>query len=288
MVNDASASIRPAVVAGLFYPDDPRELQQELIRAFLAPLGPGYTPTVATTPASRRIIGVVVPHAGYQYSGAAAAWSYAALAKYGRPAAVVLLGVNHHGVGAPLALSPATGWATPLGVLPLAGTLAARLHELAPGVIPDMRAHAQEHSLEVQAPFLQYLFGEIPILPIAISRATHEQLALLGQALAQLARETDLIIVASSDFSHYITQSQAERLDGLALARIVDIDPIGLYTTVHEHEITMCGVAPVTVMLFAAQALGAQSAQMLHYHTSGDVTGDRRQVVGYGAAAIYR
>jgi AmmeMemoRadiSam system protein B len=146
----------------------------------------------------------------------------------------------------------------------------------------------QEHSIEVQVPFLQYLFGELPILPILIGSASVETVLRLGQALAELAKEQDLLIVASTDFSHYVTQDTAHRLDETALEAISSLQPMKLIDTVWGKDISMCGVLPVAALLEAAQTLGARSASILHYHTSGDVTGDREAVVGYGAAAIYR
>jgi len=279
--------IRQAAVAGYFYPQHAGALREEIEGAFCSSLGPGALPEVNPS-GPRRLIGIIVPHAGYPYSAQGAAWSYAEVARDGRPGAAVLLGVNHQGQGAPLALSPDDGWATPLGLLPVAAELGQRLRELDPEITPDAWAHRQEHSIEVQAPFLQYLFGELPILPILVGHASVDAVLRLGQALAELAKEQDLLIIASTDFSHYVSQETAQRLDQLALDAITTLQPAALIDTVRRQDISMCGVLPVAALLAAAQALGAQSAPILHYHTSGDVTGDRQAVVGYGAAAIYR
>ena len=228
-----------------------------------------------------------MPHAGYPYSAQCAAWAFAEVADDGRPEAAVLLGVNHRGLGAPLALSPATGWATPLGIMPVDQALGTRLRALDPAVVADARAHAQEHSLEVQVPFLQWLFQELPILPLAIGWASAQEVFRLGHALAELAREHDLLLIASTDFSHYIPQAEAEQLDKQALERIAAVDAEGLLRVVRDQGITMCGVLPVAAVLVAASLSGVQEGRILHYHTSGDVTGDRREVVGYGAVALY-
>jgi len=278
--------IRRPAVAGYFYPQHATELRVALEEAFLSPLGPGTVPTVDPT-GPRQLIGIVVPHAGYPYSAQGAAWSYTVAARDGRPETAVLLGVNHRGTGVPLALSPDDGWMTPLGISPVDTALGERLRELAPDVTPDAHAHIAEHSLEVQVPFLQFLFGELPILPLLVGHASDNAVLRLGQALASLAKEHDLLIVASTDFSHYVNQETARRHDLLALDAIVALEPAALLDTVRREDITMCGVLPVAALLAAARALGARSASTLHYHTSGDVTGDRQAVVGYGAAAIF-
>ncbi len=285
-MQSTEGEIRPAAVAGAFYPGDAAALRAAVAAAFTDPLGPGGVPAPGAGP--RRLLGIVAPHAGYVYSAASAAWAFAEAVRDGRPQAVVILGVNHHGVGAPLALSPAVGWQTPLGIAPVAVELAARLQTLLPDAVPDARAHAREHSLEVQVPFVQVLFGDVPILPLALGRPGIAATVRLGQALARLAAETELLIVASSDLSHYISAEEAARRDGLALACIAALDPQGLLAAVQAEGITMCGVLPVTALLVAATALGATAGRVLHYHTSGDVTDDRREVVGYGAAAVYR
>lgn len=285
--DDVMTNIRRPAVAGQFYPVSPAALHAAVTEAYASPLGPGAVPVVAQNRLSR-VFGIVVPHAGYQYSGPGAAWAFAELAHDGRPAAAILLGVNHHGLGAPVALSPAQGWATPLGIVPVAGDLSVRLMELDADVVLDERAHRLEHSLEVQVPFLQTLYGTLDILPILLGQVTPSLLDRLGVAISRLTEEFDLIIVASTDFSHYIPHREAEVLDHLALQQIAAISPAGLLDIVQRKGITMCGVYPVAVLLTAARAVGASSARVLHYHTSGDVTGDRQEVVGYGAAVVYR
>lgn len=283
-MNMAERNIRQPAVAGQFYPQQPTELRAMIDECFSSPFGPG---PVTTAEGPHRLLGVVAPHAGYAYSGPGAAWAFAEVARDGRPATVVILGVNHRGIGAPLAVSPASGWATPLGVAPVDTALAERLCTLAPALTPDAAAHRQEHSLEVQVPFLQYLFGEVPILPIAIGDAGLAALQQLGQALGRLAHEQPLLIVASTDFSHYVPRQTAYSQDSLALERIVQVDAPGLLEVVRAHRITMCGVLPVFILLTAARDFPATAA-LLHYHTSGDIVGDPREVVGYGAAAVYR
>lgn len=255
MPRDDTQIRRPAV-AGAFYSGEAGELRDEIAAAFHSPLGPGALPEVRAD-GPRRVLGLVVPHAGYVYSGPGAAWGFAEAARDGRPGAVVLLGVNHRGYGAPIALSPDAAWRTPLGEIPVATALGERLCAFDAEVIPDARAHAQEHSLEVQVPFLQVIFGDVPILPILLGHAGVPAVLRLGEALAVLAREADLLIVASTDFSHYVTQATATRLDRLALDAIAAVNPRALIEAVSREQITMCGVLPVAALLAAGQALGA-------------------------------
>lgn len=287
MTSHGERHLRQAAVAGYFYPQHAGALREEIEGAFLSPLGPGALPEVNPS-GSRRLVGIIAPHAGYIFSAQGAAWSFAEVARDGRPGTAVLLGVNHRGQGAALALSPDDAWVTPLGACPVATELGKTLRDIDPDVVPDAWAHRQEHSIEVQVPFLQYLFGELPILPILIGRASVDAVLRLGQSLAALAKEHDLLIIASTDFSHYVSHDIARRLDEAALEAIAALQPTQLIDTVLGKDITMCGVLPVAALLEAARTLGAQSASILHYHTSGDVTGDRGAVVGYGAAAVYR
>lgn len=280
-----TTDIRPPAVAGAFYEATADRLRAEIEASYTSLLGPGDVPIVGVGP--RRLFGIMAPHAGYLYSGAGAAWAYTAAARDGRPAVVVILGINHRGVGAPLALSPAAGWRTPLGVMPVAQQLNEQLLKLDNDLRLDATAHAMEHSLEVQVPFLQYTFGEMPIVPIVIGHVAWPAIERLGAALAHLATQVDLLVVASSDLSHYIPQQQAVALDALALKHLAAVDAEGLLDTVMKNGITMCGVLPTAAMLHAARRGGATYSKILHYHTSGDVSGDLERVVGYGAAAIY-
>lgn len=280
-----SRNIRPPQVAGSFYPADKTKLLASLQGAFLNSNGPGYLPHSEMKPKS--VFGAVVPHAGYQYSASVAAWSFAEMAAES-PQAIVLLGVNHHSNGSQLALAPEKGWQTPLGVSPISHELGAQFQRDCTFASYDAAAHQFEHSLEVQLPFIQYLYGELPILPILFGRLRAMELYQVGQALAALSKTANVIFLASSDFSHYLSQAEANRLDKLALAEICAINPQGLLKVVNDNNITMCGIAPVAAMLFAAIEDGVDQANCLHYHTSGDVTGDKSSVVGYGAAVLYK
>ncbi len=278
------ANVRPAAVAGSFYPASAEELKRALEESFVAsPLGPRGKSS--PLPA---LLGGMVPHAGYVYSGPCAAHFYSAVGKDVRR--VVLLGVNHRGAGAKAALSPAECWETPLGKVAIDRELEEMLAGQVDFLEKDERPHLNEHSIEVQLPFLQSALGEFAFLPISLSYLSEEECRELGQAIARLyqaesSAEKKILILASSDLSHYLSPRETERLDRIALERVVALDPPGLLKTVEEEDISMCGVLPTAVFLFAAQALGAKRASLLKHCHSGDVV-PMREVVGYASVAV--
>jgi AmmeMemoRadiSam system protein B len=287
---------RPAV-AGTFYSDDEQSLRQQIEWCFTHPLGPGQVPRAAGERAGR-LLGLISPHAGLVYSGPAAAWGYAALAEDGAPPLVVLVGPSHTGLGAPLGVGDARAWVTPLGEVRVARDAGRALVEADGAFALDSLSHQMEHSLEVQLPFLQYLFGEsgeeVTILPICIrgtspSAARSAQELGLGEragALAALMRERGAAIIASTDLSHFESQETAKVKDQAALDAILAFDPERLLSVVDSQGISMCGVLPVALALMAARNLGASAPRLLHYHTSGDIAGGRDQVVGYASLTI--
>ena len=262
---------REPAVAGRFYEGDPRALARE-VRAFLEAEG-------ERIPA----LGVVAPHAGYVYSGAIAGAVYARVRV---PARVIVLGPNHTGLGRPAALWPAGGgWRTPLGTVPVSRPLTDAL-AACPLVEVDLAAHTREHSLEVQVPFLAIARPDVELAALCLGPLDVEECAEVGRTVAAAAREHGALVVASSDMSHYIPAAKARARDQLAIDRILALDPEGLHRTVRREGITMCGVVPATVMLFAARELGATRAELVRYGSSGDVTGDERQVVGYAGLVV--
>ena len=259
--------VRRPAVAGMFYSADPGELERS-VREALSQAGP-VTPVRA----------LVVPHAGYVYSGGVAGrtWGEARI-----PDVVIVVAVNHYGLGAPLATSSET-WQTPLGEIEPDAALMARLTELAPAVVDDPAAHAREHSLEVQLPFLQLLKASVRFLPLQVGSGDRAALEGLGQALARLVEELEqpALLVASTDLTHYEPDEVVRREDRHAIERILAVDGEGLLRVVAERRISMCGVAPTAAVLFAARALGAEQAREVAYATSADAGGDRDSVVGY-------
>jgi AmmeMemoRadiSam system protein B len=262
---------REPAVAGRFYEGDPRSLARE-VRAFL-------TAPVAPRPA----LGLVAPHAGYLYSGAIAGAVYARVAV---PPRVIVLGPNHTGLGRPAALwPPGGGWRTPLGTVPVSRPLTEALAG-GPLVELDRAAHAREHSLEVHLPFLAVARPDVEIAGLCLGPLGLEDCEEVGRIVAGAARAHGALIVASSDMSHYIPAARAAEQDRHAIDRILALDPEGLYRTVRREGLTMCGVIPATVMLFAARALGAKAAELVRYGHSGEVTGDDDEVVGYAGLIV--
>jgi AmmeMemoRadiSam system protein B len=265
--------IRQPAVAGQFYTDDGKKLRAEL------------EALVSTSTAREKVMGVVAPHAGYIYSGAVAG------SLYGRidiPPTVIVLGPNHHGYGARAALFPAGEWLTPLGAVPVNASLAEMVLRHAPVVEEDSTAHHYEHSLEVQIPFLQFVRPDVAIVPLCLGFGDFVSCTSLGKGIARAIREygQDVLIVASSDMTHYESAAAAHAKDDLAIREILALNPEGLLQVCRAERITMCGVIPATVMLVAALELGATRAELVRYATSGDVTGDTRQVVAYAALTV--
>jgi AmmeMemoRadiSam system protein B len=239
----------------------------------------------ASPPQRRGFIGAVTPHAGLMYSGRVAGALYARL---DLPKKLIILCPNHTGLGADAAINLAGAWKTPLGDARIDEELARRIADQAPFVREDRLAHAREHSLEVQLPFLQLLLDEFTFVPICLALPTFERTAALGRALAAALRSAGepVGIIASSDLNHYEPQDVTLKKDGEAIERILALDPEGLWRTVHDRDISMCGYIPSTAMLVAAAELGARDAELVSHATSGDVNGDYGAVVGYASIIV--
>ena len=276
--------IRPPAVAGSFYPSEPGELGRLMEECFdSSPLGPQRRKS-----SSASLIGGLVPHAGYIYSGPCAAHFYARLDPSIRR--VILLGVNHQARGHRAALSPADFWQTPLGAVSIDRDLSERLQGHVNFLKPDETAHASEHSLEVQLPLLQHVLGEFSIIPISLAHISLAECRELGAAVAEVLvdhRQSALrtVIIASSDLNHYLSPQKTVALDRIALEQVLALDPNGLIAAAERNNITMCGLLPTAVLLFAANRLGVKHADLLKHCHSGDVTPMRR-VVGYASVAF--
>lgn len=265
--------VRSAVVAGQFYPGRRESLLKSV--SSLMPAGAEQEEAIA----------IMSPHAGYIYSGKVAGHTFAGVKI---PAEVIILGPNHHGRGHDAAVYPSGAWETPLGKTLISATLADRILIECPMAAEDTLAHRFEHSLEVQLPFIQMKAPETSIVPICISRMPLDKLLELGNGLARaiLSRPEQPLMVASTDMTHYESGKQAREKDFMALGKVLEMDPAGLYEVVVEHGISMCGVLPTVVMLQAAKMLGAEKAELVLYSNSGDVTGDQSEVVGYAGVMI--
>lgn len=231
------------------------------------------------------VIGIMVPHAGLMYSGMIAGALYSSI-KF--PKTFIMLGPNHTGLGPGISLMEEGEWEIPTGTFGIDKKLAVKIARAAPKVTRDSQAHAFEHSLEVQLPFLAYFSREVKIVPIAILSASLEDCLELAGGIAQAVRGVDypVVILASSDMSHYVPDKVARQKDRNAIDKMLLIDPEGLYETVRRERISMCGVLPATVMLAAARLLGAGSARLVRYATSGEVSGDYEGVVGYAGIVV--
>ncbi|OYT62918.1 MAG: AmmeMemoRadiSam system protein B [Thermofilum sp. ex4484_15] len=280
------ARVREPSVAGTFYEAEPASLRSRIEWCFKHSLGPAKIPVVNKL-GKRNLLGLISPHAGYLYSGPIAAHGYSALAEDGCIDVAVILGPNHHGVGAPIAVYPEGVWRTPLGEVKVANELVGKLVKESSIVEEDEEAHLLEHSIEVQLPFLQYIYGDnFSILPITMYLQTPEAGMELGKALIKVLEGLNFVIIASTDFSHYEYYEVAKRKDKRAIEAILKMEPKELYNRVIEEDITMCGYGPVMTLLYALGEVGGIEAKLLKYATSGDVTGDYSSVVGYASIAF--
>ena len=273
--------MRHPAVAGQFYPGT-REGLDTLIRdIFMHPLGPGNLPTLVSD-GERKIEGGVVPHAGYIYSGPIAAHFYHNLALDGYPEVFIILGPNHYGMGSGIATT-FDDFLTPYGVARIDKALA---KSIAREIIDiDPVAHTYEHSIEVQIPFLQFFKKEIKIVPIVMliqeMDAAVEVGKIIREGVDSLGR--DAVIIASSDFSHYVPKNVAYKRDSMAIDRIVKRDVNGFYRTIYQNNITICGYGPITAMLTATRG----KVELLKYATSGDVQ-PMNEVVGYASMKVVK
>ena len=269
--------IREPAVAGRFYPRESAQLERD-VRRYVAAAGSAATKTA-------RPLGCVVPHAGYMYSGGVAGQVFARLEL---PQRFVVLCPRHYPQGAPLAILSEGAWRTPLGDAEIDAPLAAALMHAFPLLREDAVAHAPEHAIEVQLPFLQTLTPGFRFVPISLGTDRYAVMEDLGRALARvLAAEAErALVMASSDMNHYESEEVTRRKDALAIERVLALDPRGLYDVVRRESISMCGYGPTVTMLTAAKELGASKAELLRYATSAEVNGDYDRVVGYAGAAV--
>jgi AmmeMemoRadiSam system protein B len=265
--------VRTPAVAGQFYPGTKAALEKNLDK--MVPESSGKIDA----------IGAVSPHAGYIYSGATAGEVFA---KIKPKATYVVLSPNHTGYGAPFALS-VEPWQTPLGEIEVDKDFIAVLKQKTGLLKEDAQAHAFEHSVEVQLPFIQKTAPGAKIVPITVQHGSLDQLQEVADSLAATITETgqNAVIIASSDMTHFESRENAEKKDQLAIQKIIELDPEGLLQTVAHKDISMCGCIPAAIMLMAAKKLDAKKAELVKYTDSGEATGDTFQVVGYAGLIIY-
>jgi MEMO1 family protein len=266
--------VRTPAVAGRFYPRRPDELARD-IRKYMPDEEAGRVAA----------IGCVAPHAGYMFSGHVAGAVYSRLEI---PEHCVILCPNHTGAGVPLAIMTGAAWQTPLGAVAADAGLGRDLLRRFPSLQEDSAAHRSEHAIEVQLPFLQARRADLSLVPIAIGTSNFEVLQKLGEALADAisGQPEKVLIIASSDMNHYESDAITRIKDYKAIQRVLALDARGLWEVVMNEDIGMCGFGPTVAMLTAAKRLGATSAKLVKYATSGDVSGDRDQVVGYAGIIV--
>lgn len=282
--------IRNPAVAGTFYEADPDSLKRQIEQCFKHQLGPGHIPeNIGET---REIKSIIAPHAGYMYSGPVASHSYLKLAEDGLPETYVVLCPNHTGRGSGVSTATEGKWQTPLGLAGIDGEFAENLIAKAPIIDSEPLAHVQEHSCEVQVPFLQYLAEiagrDFQMVPICVWMQDLVTATEIGVAIAETSQKLgrDVVVVASTDFTHYKPYEVAYNNDHLVLEAVEALDEKAVMSRVEELNVTMCGFGPVNSSIVYSKLMGAESAEVLKYATSGDITGDKSAVVGYAAAVI--
>ena len=277
---------RPPAQAGTFYPDTEGALRTKIQSCFLHPLGPGSIPSIPSS-TDDKLVGIVVPHAGYDYSGPIAANSYYQLASSGLRESVIILGPNHTGYGSGVSTMTRVQWATPLGEVPVNDSLATAIAKKSNLIDVEEEAHRQEHSIEVQLPFLQFIYPRrFQFVPICMMLQDLETSLEMGEAIATASKGTGSILIASSDWTHYEPQDSAKTKDLKAIQAVLDMDEKKFQDTIEDNHVSACGYGPVTSVLHASKILGAKQAKLLSYHTSGDTSGAKRAVVGYAAIAF--
>jgi hypothetical protein len=270
--------MRFPAVAGSFYPRTKEGLVAEIERCFRHKVGPGSLP--GKCKGTNKIRGLVSPHAGYVYSGPVAAHGFKALAEdRPRPDRIIIIGPNHHGVGSGVALG-VDDFSMPMGLVRLDTSMAKALcREM---IDRDLVAHRGEHSIEVQLPFLQYIYGDISFVPICMLIQDYEMAREVGRVIRETPEAKGALIVASTDLSHYVPRAEAAKLDSIAIKDIENGDARALAGHLEQYNISMCGYGPVMAALEALRAKG----RCLKYGTSGDIE-PMPDVVGYASIALY-
>lgn len=275
--------VRLPCQAGAFYEEKAEPLKKQIKDCFLSKLGPGKLPDTPNRNLTQ-IVGLICPHAGYMFSGPVAAHAYYKLAQDGRPDTVVIFGPNHTGYGSGLSTMRDGAWRTPLGDVEIDGALAQKIVDEARIIDIDDSAHKFEHSIEVQLPFLQFLYGSrFKFVPVCFLMQDLSSAREVGNAVGKVLADRNAIIIASSDMSHYQPQKIVSTQDGLALKAVESMDEAEFHSTVENQGISACGYGPIAALITATKVLGGKKANLLCYKTSGDIVGDYSSVVGYAA-----
>ena len=278
--------VRLPCQAGAFYEEKAESLKKQITDCFFSELSPGKLPQTLNRNLTQ-VVGLICPHAGYMFSGPIAAHSYYRLAQDGRPDTVVIFGPNHTGYGSGLSIVSDGAWRTPLGDVEIDGAVAKKIVEEARMIDVDDSAHKFEHSIEVQLPFLQFLYGSrFKFVPICFLMQDLSSAREVGKAVGKVLADKNAVIIASSDMTHYQPQKIASTQDSLALKAVETMDEAIFYSAVETNGISACGYGPIAALIVATKVLGGKKANLLCYKTSGDVSGDYSSVVGYAAVCF--
>ena len=281
--------LRQPAVAGAFYPDNPEILKELIESCFLDDAGVGYMPVLGSFDDGDYPINVMVPHAGYQYSGAIASHGYCEIVKNGFPEVFIIISPNHTGFGSEISVFNEGEWITPLGNVEVDAEFAKAIIESSDIASADFTAHIREHSIEVHLPFLQYFSDDFKIVPITMGRQNFVTSNDLANAIFDAAEKVNksYCVIASTDLSHFNNQEKANKVDGFVLEDIEEMNDFKLFEEVVQYNITMCGYGPVMTTMSLSKRCEKVTSEILAYGTSGDVTGDFTSVVGY-ASGIFK
>ncbi len=272
--------VRTPAVAGMFYPSETQELKNLVQNCFLHPFGPGKIPPIGD---KKKIYGIICPHAGYVYSGPIACHSFYAISA--EPIELfIIVGPNHWGIGCNVASMKDCSWETPLGKVEVDSESVQELSNISETLELDFFSHTKEHSLEVQIPILQEVFSkEFKILPVALIDQSKNTAIELGRCIAKITKKKNTVIIGSSDFTHYEQNDFAHKQDKALIEPILKLDLDSFYEILNEKKVTACGYGAMATTMVACKELGATKGELLKYATSGDVSGDKSSVVGYGS-----
>lgn len=271
--------VRKPAVAGSFYPASKDALLQAIENSFIHSYGPQKKPP---SDSDRKIIGMVCPHAGYMYSGPVAAHSYYAASSLDIDL-IVMAGPNHYRIGSGVATMKEGSWETPLGLVSIDTNAAESIAKISGIVDFDDYAHSEDHCLEVQLPMLQYIYEQFTILPIIMWMQDKETASDVGKAIAEIVRDRNALLIASSDFTHYEPNEEAHKKDNELIKTILELDVNKYYAVLRRLQVSACGYGAIASVMIAAKILGAEKGELLKYATSGDIAGKKDSVVGYGS-----
>ena len=281
--------LRQPAVAGAFYPDNPEKLVELIESSFLDDAGVGHIPKLKSFEDKDYPINVMVPHAGYQYSGAIASHGYCKIVENGFPEVFIIISPNHTGFGSEISVFNEGSWITPLGNVEVDAEFADAVIDASDFASADFSAHIREHSIEVQLPFLQYFSDDFKIVPITMGRQNFVTSSDLAKAIFEAAEKLDksYCVIASTDLSHFNNQEKANKVDAFVLEDIEEMNEFKLFEEVVQYNITMCGYGPVMATMSLSKKVNKNTSEILAYGTSGDVSGDFTSVVGY-ASGIFK